>query len=99
MRALVALSLKTLASGSDGVALNQTVIGHFAEPAAGLLLTVGLSRQAALAFKAMTSPEDLLLLRLPGPLQFLYPVLRVPVWIGKTLRRHGRRGHDRAKTA
>jgi hypothetical protein len=40
----------------------------------------------------LTNPTDVLTVALPGRLRFLYPLLRLPLWVWRHARRHIRQG-------
>ena len=83
VRLLIALSLQAMNVRGGWSEPSQTFTGRFAEPAAALILAKDL-RAALHCLHVMLVPvEDVMRVRLPRVLAFLYPALRVPLWIWK----------------
>ncbi|MDB5440171.1 MAG: hypothetical protein JWM33_2598 [Caulobacteraceae bacterium] len=89
VRLLMALATASLTGG--GTRWPSRLLDRMAEPLAGLLLCRDLASARAWAKHHLLPAEDLLILRLPPALSALYPVARLPLWILKTLTRHGPR--------
>jgi hypothetical protein len=89
MRWLVATALNAMTIGQGECDPHEVRFGT----TRGSLSTVLLSRswhyQLAELRIQLTSPTDVLTLPLPQPLQFLYPILRLPLWAWRhAIRRH-----------
>lgn len=86
LRLLNALSLRVIAAGGGARELSHTRWNSVVEPAA-MLLTLSSWPDAWAQIRRIAIPaEDIVLLRLPPGFGFLYPLLRLPLWILKRTR-------------
>jgi hypothetical protein len=79
------ISLKAMAAGGGWAEPQDTVFGRFAEHLAVLLLAPDWRGRLACLWRMIAPLEDVLIVPLPRALQFLYPVLRGPLWVWKNV--------------
>lgn len=89
VRLLMGLAMVVLTA--DEMGRRRRLLDRLAEPLAGLLLCRDLTSGRAWVRHHLLPAEDLLILRLPPALSGLYLLARLPLWIWKTLARHGPR--------
>jgi hypothetical protein len=87
-RRLERAGLWALTAANENIAPSELLFGGLRTNFSHFLLARGWRYRVAEFKLFVVSPIDVLMLPLPGPLQFLYPFLRLPLWIWrKTFRR------------
>ena len=83
----VGAGIDAMAGGGEEADLRTRPFGMLRLAPAGFLRGRGLAVFVAQCGLLLDSLEDRLSLRLPRPLHILYPVLRLPLWAGRVIRR------------
>ena len=82
---LVNLALGAMV-GHGATELDDTVFGTVGINASHLFLARGLGFKMSELGRKLSNAEDRLIVRLPKPLTFLYPVIAVPLWVWRRYR-------------
>jgi hypothetical protein len=90
-RVLIAGALDAMAGGAAELELPQRPFGPFRLMPAQFLRGRGLAFFLAQGWLVTQSLDDMLSVPLPRALHFLYPLLRLPLWLGRVVRRRGGR--------
>ena len=88
VRMLVCGALDAMAGGGAELELPQRPFGPFRLLPAQFLRGRGPSFLLAQVRLVTQSLDDMLSVPLPRPLHFLYPLLRLPLWLARVVRRH-----------
>jgi hypothetical protein len=91
LRMLVSGALDAMAGGKAELELPLRPLGPFRLLPAQFLRGRGLRFLLAQGWLVTQSLEDMLMFPLPRPLHFLYPLLRLPLWLVRLSRRHASR--------
>lgn len=92
-RALMAVSYRAMAAKGGWVEPHETLFGRVAEHLAVLILAPDWRARMSCLWRIISPMEDVLLIDLPRPLHFLYPVIRGPLWVWKNILGGRLRGH------
>jgi len=88
VRLLVAGALDAMAGGGAELDLQRRPLGPFRLMPSQFLRGRGLGFFLAQCWLVTQSLDDMLSVPLPRPLHFLYPLLRLPLWLTRIVRRH-----------
>jgi hypothetical protein len=91
LRVLVSGALDAMAGGRAELELQRRPLGPFRLMPAQFLRGRGLRFFLAQCWLVTQSLDDMLMFPLPRPLHFLYPLLRLPLWLVRISRRHAAR--------
>ena len=95
MRWLEATALNAMTKGQGEYDPHEVRFGTTRGSLSTFLLSRGWRYHLAELSVQLTNPTDVLTIPLPKPLQFLYPVLRIPLWAWRHAVQHGaRRSRD-----
>jgi Uncharacterised nucleotidyltransferase len=91
MRWLEATAVKAMTTGHGEHDPHEVRFGTTRGSLSTFLLSRGWRYQLAELSVQLTNPTDVLTVPLPKPLQFLYPVLRLPLWVWRHAVQHNAR--------
>jgi Uncharacterised nucleotidyltransferase len=92
VRWLQATALNAMTAGQDEQDLHDVRFGTTRGSLSAFLLSPGWRYQLAELGIQLTNPTDMLTVPLPQRLRFLYPVLRLPLWLWRHTVHHNPRG-------
>jgi hypothetical protein len=89
LRCLAWLALSAMTRGKAEVEIYDLPFGTTLISVSRLLITSNLSNLAQELFRLSVNADDTVNLPLPRPLHFLYPLLRLPLWLRRRIRHRG----------